>query len=210
MIEDMDLARQYARCKSEEAFATLVSRHVNLVYSVALRQVRDAHLAVISGWLYRTARYASAKALTMQRRRQHREQEAYMRAQLNETESDAWMQIEPVLDTAMAQLGEKDHNAVVLRFFEGRNFKDISATLGTTEAGAKMRVNRALEKLRKFFTARGLTFSVAAIAGAISAHSVQAARRDCNHGCGYRNRHSAAHQGKSRDFTLWLCGLRHT
>ncbi len=197
MIDDMDLVRQYARSKSEEAFATLVSRHVNLVYSVALRQVRDAHLAeeitqtvfiilarkarsltsktVISGWLYRTARYASAKALTMQRRRQHREQEAYMRAQLNETESNAWMQIEPVLDTAMAQLGEKDHNAVVLRFFEGRNFKDISATLGTTEAGAKMRVNRALEKLRKFFTTRGLTFSAAAIAGAISANSVQAA-----------------------------------
>ena len=133
MIDDMDLVRQYARCKSEEAFATLVSRHVNLVYSVALRQVRDAHLAeeitqtvfiilarkarsltsktVISGWLYRTARYASAKALTMQRRRQHREQEAYMRAQLNETDSDAWTQIEPVLDTAMAHLGEKDHNA---------------------------------------------------------------------------------------------------
>jgi len=197
MIDDMELVRQYARCKSEEAFATLVSRHVNLVYSVALRQVRDAHLAeeitqtvfiilarkarsltsktVISGWLYRTARYASAKALTMQRRRQHREQEAYMRSQLNETESDAWTQIEPVLDTAMAQLGEKDHNAVVLRFFEGRNFKDISAILGTTEAGAKMRVNRALEKLRKFFTTRGLTFSAAAIAGAISANSVQAA-----------------------------------
>jgi RNA polymerase sigma factor (sigma-70 family) len=197
MIDDMDLVRQYARCKSEEAFAALVSRHVSLVHSVALRHVRDAHLAeeitqtvflilarkagslssrtVISGWLYRTVRYASAKALTMQRRRQHREQEAYMRAQLNETESNAWMQIEPVLETAMAQLGEKDHNAVVLRFFEGRNFKDISTTLGTTEAGAKMRVNRALEKLRTFFTRRGLTLSAAAIAGAISANSVQAA-----------------------------------
>jgi RNA polymerase sigma factor (sigma-70 family) len=197
MIDDMDLVRQYARCKSEEAFATLVSRHVNLVYSVALRQVRDAHLAeeitqtvfiilarkagsltpktVISSWLYRTARYASAKAVTMQRRRLHREQEAYMRAQLNETESDAWLQIEPVLDTAMAQLGEKDHNAVVLRFFERRSFKELSATLGTSEAGAKMRVNRALEKLRAFFTKRGLTFSAAAIAGAISANSVQAA-----------------------------------
>ncbi|HLH53340.1 MAG TPA: sigma-70 family RNA polymerase sigma factor, partial [Verrucomicrobiae bacterium] len=145
MIDDMELVRQYARCKSEEAFATLVSRHVNLVYSAALRQVRDAQLAeeitqtvfiilarkagsltsntVISGWLYRTARYVSAKAATMQRRRQQREQEAHMRAQMTQTESDAWMQIEPVLETAMAQLGEKDHNAVVLRFFEGRSFK---------------------------------------------------------------------------------------
>jgi RNA polymerase sigma factor (sigma-70 family) len=197
MIDDMDLVREYARSKSEEAFATLVSRHVNLVYSIAVRQVRDAQLAeeitqtvfiilarkaasftsttVVSGWLYSTARYACAKALNMQRRRQHREQEAYMRAQLDETRSDAWIQIEPVLDTAMAQLGEKDHNAVVLRFFDGRNFKDISATLGTTEAGAKMRVNRALEKLRKFFIARGISLSAAAIGGVISANSVQAA-----------------------------------
>jgi len=193
MIDDMDLVRQYAQGKSEEAFATLVSRHVNLVYSVALRQVRDTYLAeeitqtvfiilarkagslnsrtVVSGWLYRTARYASAKALSGQRR----EQEAYMQAPLNETDAQAWRHIEPVLETAMAQLGEKDQNAVVLRFFERRSFKDISASLGTTEAGAKMRVNRALEKLRKFFTARGLTFSAAAMGGAISANSVQAA-----------------------------------
>ena len=197
MSDDMELVRQYARCKSEEAFATLVSRHVNLVYSVAFRQVRDAHLAeevaqtvfiilarkagslgattVVSGWLCRTARYASAKALTMQRRRQHREQEAYMQSQSNEPESDAWMQIAPVLDTAMAQLAAKDHDALALRFLEGRNFRDVSAALGTSEAGAKMRVNRALEKLRKFFAKRGLTFSVAAIAGAVAANSVQAA-----------------------------------
>jgi RNA polymerase sigma factor (sigma-70 family) len=196
-IDDMDLVRQYARCKSEEAFAILVARHVNLVFSVAFRQVRDAHLAeeitqtvfiilarkagslssrtVVSGWLCQTARFASAKALTMRRRRQEREQEAYMQSSVNESESDAWMQIAPLLDTAMAQLGEKDHNAVVLRFFEDRNFKAVSAALGTTEAGAKMRVNRALEKLRKFFTKRGLTFSAAVIAGAISANSVQAA-----------------------------------
>ncbi len=194
---DMDLVREYARCKSEEAFGTLVARHVNLVYSVAMRQTGDVHLAkeitqtvfiilarkagslssntVVSGWLCQTARYASAKALSTQRRRQLREQEAYMQSLSHEPDSAVWAQIAPLLDTAMAQLGEKDHNALVIRYFEGRNFKDISVALGTSEAGAKMRVNRALEKLRKFFGKRGLTFSVATLAGAVSAHSVQAA-----------------------------------
>jgi DNA-directed RNA polymerase specialized sigma24 family protein len=106
--DDLTLLREYARNNFEDAFATLVSRHVNLVYSVALRSVRDAHLAeeitqavfiilarkadslgdktIGSGWLCRTARYASANALTIQRRRQQREQEAYMQSTLNEAE----------------------------------------------------------------------------------------------------------------------------
>ena len=197
MTDDMDLVRQYARCGSEEAFATLVSRHVNLVYSVALRQVRDPHLAeeitqtvflilarkagslgpktVISGWLYRTARYAAAKALTLRRRRQDREQEAYMRSQLDENQTDTWSDMEPLLETAIGQLGQSDQNALALRFFEGLSFKEAAEVLGATEAGTKMRVNRALEKLRTFFAKRGLTISVAAVAGALSAHSVQAA-----------------------------------
>src|SRR5579859_1974224 len=137
--DDMALVREYAATQSERAFETLVSRHVHLVYSVALRQARDPHLAeeitqavfiilarkaktlgprtILSGWLCRAARYACANTLTTQRRRQNREQEAYMQSQI-ETESNAWMQIAPLLDAALAQLGEKDHNAVVLRFFE--------------------------------------------------------------------------------------------
>ena len=200
MNDDLTLLRDYARNHSEAAFATLVTRHVNLVYSVALRQVGDAHLAeeitqavfiilarkadslgdktILPGWLCRTARYASANAQTIQRRRQQREQESFMQSTLNEAEpmrEETWNQIAPLLDGAMDQLGQKDHDALVLRFFENKNFAEVGAALGASEDAAKMRVNRALEKLRKFFTKRGVSSTTAIIAGTISANSVQAA-----------------------------------
>src|SRR5476649_1438874 len=134
--DDIALLRDYARKNSEPAFATLVSRHVNLVYSVALRSMRDAHLAgeitqavfiilarkanslgdktILPGWLCRTARYASANALTIQRRRQRREQEAHMQSTLNESSRDVWEELSPLIDSAMEQLGQKDHDALVL------------------------------------------------------------------------------------------------
>jgi RNA polymerase sigma factor (sigma-70 family) len=198
MTDDMELVRKYARHDSEDAFAALVSRHVNLVYSVALRQVRDSHLAeeitqavfiilarkagslsdktILPGWLCRTARYASANALTIQRRRQRREQEAHMQSILNEAESEeTWNQIAPLLDGAMEQLGQKDHDALVLRFFEGKSFHEIGTAFGASENAAKKRVNYALEKLRRFFSKHSFYSTTAIIAEAISANSVQAA-----------------------------------
>jgi RNA polymerase sigma factor (sigma-70 family) len=130
---------------------------------------------VLSGWLCRTARFAAADALKTQFRRQRREQEAYMQTISNDSEAAAWTQIAPLLETALGQLGHRDHDAVVLRFFEGKDFKQVGAALGTGEDAAKMRVSRAVEKLRKFFSRRGVTLSAAAIAGAVSANSVQAA-----------------------------------
>jgi len=92
-----------------------------------------------------------------------------------EKESEDWNQIQPLLDAAMGQLGRKDHDVLVLRFIEGRTFRDVSAALGSSQAAAKMRVNRALGKMRVFFSKRGLTLSAAAIAGAVSSNSLQAA-----------------------------------
>src|SRR5271169_3348181 len=154
--DDMALLREYARRNSEEAFATLVSRHLNLVYSVARRQVHDAHLAeevtqaafiilarkaaslnpktILPAWLCRTAQYAAADALKTHRRRQRREQEMLMDTALNqaEPEESAWADIAPLLDTAMGSLGQKDHCAIVLRFFEGRDLKQVGAALGVS------------------------------------------------------------------------------
>ncbi|HEX4119083.1 MAG TPA: sigma-70 family RNA polymerase sigma factor [Verrucomicrobiae bacterium] len=196
---DMEMVREYARGRSEDAFATLVSRHVNLVYSVALRQLGDAGLAeevtqavfiilarkagklgpktILPAWLCRTAHYAAADALRARRRRQHREQEAYMQSRLNSPESDseAWAAIAPQLDSAMAGLGKKDHSAIVLRFFQGKEMKELGTALGVSENAAKTRVCRAVEKLRRFFLGRGIMLSAAVIATAVSAHSVQAA-----------------------------------
>ncbi len=195
--DDMTLVQEYVQSNSEQAFATLVSRHINLVYSVALRQLGDASLAeevsqavfiilarkarslspktILSGWLCRTARYVSADTWRNQRRRQSREQESHMQSILNQPDSAAWNQIAPLLDEALNCLGEKEHDAVVLRFFDDKDLKQVGAAMGTTEDAARMRVNRGLEKLRKFFTKRGVTMSAAAIAGAVAANSVQAA-----------------------------------
>lgn len=198
MNDDMALVREYAASRSEQAFEALVTRHVNLVYSAAIRQVNDAHLAedvtqsvfvilarkaqslsdktILSGWLYKTARFVAADALKIQRRRKQRELEAQMES-INDTlqPDSAWQQLSPILDEAMSQLRDQDRDALVLRFFEGRNLREVGLALGLSEDAAKKRVSRALEKLRLFLARRGVDSTAAAIGETIAANSIQAA-----------------------------------
>ena len=196
-LDDHELLAEFARTESEAAFAALVGRYVNLVYSTARRFAGNPHHAeeitqavfiilarkagtlsphaVLSGWLYQTARLTAANFMKGEIRRQHREQEAYMQSISTEPEAAAWQQLAPHLDEAMGRLCETDRDAIVLRFFENKTAREVGAALKLTEAAAHKRVNRALEKLRKIFSKRGVTLSGAIIAGAVSANSVQAA-----------------------------------
>jgi len=197
MTPDSELLRRYAGTKSEEAFAELVRRHVNLVYSAALRQVNgDAHLAqdvvqtvftdlarkagslarreVLTGWLYTSAHFAAAKIVRTENRRRDRE-EQFMREPIHESALEPdWEKLRPVLDQAMHELKEADREAILLRYFENCAFAEIGEKFGLNENSARMRVERALEKLRAVFLRRGIA-ATTALASVISANAVQIA-----------------------------------
>jgi RNA polymerase sigma factor (sigma-70 family) len=197
-MDDMTLLREYAQQNSEAAFAELVSRHVGFVYSAALRQVRDPQRAeeitqtvfiilaqkagqisgktILTGWLFKTTRFTVIAQVRAAAKRQQREQEAQMQSPLQPAAPDGfWEQLSPLLDEALASLGETDRQAVLLRFFENQSLAEVGSRLGTGEDTARKRVARALEKLHRYFDQHGVNSTTAIIAGAISANSVQAA-----------------------------------
>ena len=193
---DRQLLEAFTRNDSEEAFAVLVRRYVGLVHSVALRHTSDAqhaqditqavfiilarkarslgHKTVLPGWLYQTARLTAANFRRAESRRFRREQEAFMESQAPDTTA-AWQELSPQLEAAMAGLGTPERDALILRYFENKSMAEVGQLLGLAENTAQKRISRALEKLRQTFQRRGLALTTAAIAGALSAHSVQAA-----------------------------------
>jgi RNA polymerase sigma factor (sigma-70 family) len=159
-----------------------------MVYSAAWRQTGDADLAeeaaqavfvlltrkalhlrggvIIAGWLYRTACLTARRALRDQTRRRIKDREA-VEMRLTDSNNEVWSRLEPHLDAALANLGEADRTAIVLRFLERRSFRDVAATLNLSEVASKKRVSRALEKLRIGLTRQGVTLGVSAIAAAL-------------------------------------------
>jgi RNA polymerase sigma factor (sigma-70 family) len=197
-LSDQQLLRDYTATRSEAAFAELVRRHIDLVYSAAVRMVRDTHLAedvtqgafvalarsagqltgrpMLSGWLHRTAQNIASKAVRTEVRRRAHEQEAVAMNELLATEADAqWEQITLHLDAALGELSEPDRDAVLLRYFERKSAGEMAQTLGISDDAAQKRVSRAVERLREFLGKRGVTAGASGLAVAISANAVQAA-----------------------------------
>lgn len=198
MTDSNELLRAYAHHGSESAFCELVTRYVDLVYSIALRRASgNAHRAeditqsvftdlarkarslppkvMLGGWLHRHTCFTAANVLRGEMRRQNREREAAHMNTLHSAPDNAWQQLGPVLDEAIDQLEAADREAIVLRYFEQRDLRAVGVALGIGEDAAQKRVSRAVDKLRELVGQRGATLSATILAGALASGAVLAA-----------------------------------
>lgn len=198
MISDGQLLQQYAGEHSEPAFGELVKRHIDFVYSAALRVVNgDAALAqdvtqsvfidlarkarslprdvVLPGWLHRHTCFRAASAVRTERRRRIREQTAMQMRALDDNTDPPWAQIAPYLDECLNQLNASDRDAIVLRFLKRQDFRAVGAAFGISEDAAQKRVSRALDKLREVLSRRGVTVTAVGLISVLTAEAVTAA-----------------------------------
>jgi RNA polymerase sigma factor (sigma-70 family) len=198
MMDEKQLLGAYARECSESAFGELVTRHIDFVYSTALRVVNgDSHLAqdvtqivfielareagslpgdvALPGWLYRHTCYTATKVVRTEQRRQSREQMAMEMRALDDKTRPEWELVAPYLDESLNQLSAPDRDAIVLRFLKQQDLRTVGAALGITDDAAQKRLSRALEKLRELLAGRGVSLTAAALASLLAAEAVTAA-----------------------------------
>ncbi len=190
MIDDTELLRRYVEEGADAAFAEVVRRNIDLVYATALRVVGDSHRAqdivqsvfidvarkartlgrhpAFVSWLYTSTRYAALKAMRGELRRQSREQQAYAMQPADEPQID-WERLRPMIDEVLEALGERDREVVLLRYFRGLSFAEIATTLQVADGAARMRLDRALDRMNRLLTRRGVHSTAVAVGVALGA-----------------------------------------
>ncbi len=197
MTDDRDLLARYAESADQEAFAEIVRRHLDLVYSSALRQLGDIHLAedvcqmvfaklagkprlvrgksVLAGWLFTDARLTALQLLRRERRRIAREQKAMDFEDFSGTRAPDWQEARPIIDELLAKLDRSERDALLLRYFEQQSLREVAAEMQWSEDAARMRLSRAITKLRRWLSRRGIHTTGSAISAVLAAHAIEAA-----------------------------------
>ncbi len=193
-MQDDKLLSEHARTGSDAAFAQIVARHLPLVYRACRRELGSDTLAEdaaqvvflllarkaktlragpsLAGWLFQTARFV-AKDVRKQEARRLRREEAVMQESVHQqtTPVSEWDSLEPLLNPALATLKPADREAVLLRFFEGHTLAETGTLLGLSEDAARMRVTRALEKLRRYLVSHGAAVTSLVLTGFLTAEA---------------------------------------
>jgi len=191
MSDDGKLLRQFAETHDEACFEQIVQRHIGFVYAVSLRRLRDSHSAQdatqavfialarkaaavarapsVIGWLHRSTCYETHNLMRAQANRIARETEALCLGTISSQAASETTAIEAVLDEVLHQLSSNDREAILARYFSGQSYVQIGTTLRLSENAARMRVDRALSKLRDHLQRRGITSTAAALAAALPA-----------------------------------------
>jgi RNA polymerase sigma factor (sigma-70 family) len=172
-MDDWTLLQEYVGSGSRGAMEELVRRHVGMVHATAQRQLGDAHLAedvtqavfmilmrraksispkvVLGGWLFQVTRYAAADVRKKRARRWHHEQHAAVMKQMNAGSDDSGgEELMAEVDEAVASLSQSDRDAVVMKYLEGRSYREVAEVQRITEAAARQRLFRALAKMREY------------------------------------------------------------
>lgn len=200
-MHDGQLLGEFVERGSQAAFGRIVSRHLNLVYSVCRREVGETTLAEdaaqavflllarkapalrrepsLAGWLFQAARLTSKDALKQDGRRRRREQEAARDMADDDQGNALWGEIEPLLDGALAALGRTEREAVLLRVLEGHSLAETGARIGVSEEAARKRVSRALDKVRRHLRGAGIAVPALALSALLSEKAVRAAPPAC-------------------------------
>lgn len=178
-MTDWKLVREYVDKGSQQAFAELVRRHMNLVYWTCRRhlgnasQAEDATQEVfillarkagalspresLAGWLFLTSRLVCRGESRSTSRRRRLEEEAAR--QLTTVSNETRPEIEPLIDDALAALSEADREAILMRFVDDLTLAELAGRIGTSEDAARKRVARAVEKLRGHLSRRNAAIS---------------------------------------------------
>src|SRR3569833_335410 len=204
-MTDRGLIEQYVLHNSQAAFSQLVQRHAALVYSTCKRDLGDVVLAEdctqavflilartanrplridsLTGWLFKTARLAARDAIKQEVRRRRREAAIMDLAQVHvDDDTAAWQAIEPELNDTLAAMAAADRDVILMRFVEQFSHADIAQSLGIKEDAARVRVSRAVDRLRVKLTSRtdkiAGVLSGVALADLLASRAVDAASAD--------------------------------
>ncbi|HLK55967.1 MAG TPA: sigma-70 family RNA polymerase sigma factor [Chthonomonadaceae bacterium] len=200
--QDGQLLRRYVEKGDTAAFDRLMQRHWNLVYRTCLRELQDPELAqdatqtvflllmrkaaslrradALVAWLFQAARLTSRDACKQEMRRRQREERAAEETRRRQMEQDEqerkslWNQTQPLLNQALSTLPANDRKALLLRFFEGLSFQETGTALGLTEDAVRMRIRRALEKLRRRLAKAGILLTAATLTALLTEHEATA------------------------------------